>query len=249
MTLRLGKLHARRDPRTLRFAALLDRKRLPSVPSSFDYDAAHPPMPVPMFGNDAHGCCVISARAHATLRFERTEQDLVVPISTDEVLAEWYAENGGTEDGLEMLASLKQWRSRGWMAAGELYTCAAFAAVDPCITEHVQAAIFLFGSVEAGFSLPYSVTRNMDSIETWDIVAGPECAADPSGGHAVAICGYDADGLTGLTWGRRQRLSYAFLEAYCDELWAIVDALDPWRQGQGGIDVPALEAYLRELAS
>jgi hypothetical protein len=40
----------------------------------------------------------------------------------------------------------------------------------------------------------------------------------------VNIVGYDPDGLTCITWGKRQRMTWAFWHAYVDEAWAILPA-------------------------
>ena len=240
-TMKFGRLPAKRDPRTLKLQNILARE-LPPIPAMFVESV----IPTPVFGNLQHGCCVISARAHATLRFEQVEQGALIQITEADVLRAWRAENGDTEDGLYMLDSQRAWRA-GWLAAGNCYNSAAFASVDPCDSEHVRAGIFLFGSLQAGLSLPYSVTE--DGIDPWVIVPGSRSATDPDGGHAVTIVGYDKAWMTVVTWGKRVKMSWAFFEAYCEELYAVVDDLDKWRVGAPGIDVPALEAYLRQLAA
>ena len=69
---KLGKAAAKRDKRNFKFATLL--KAVPALPPSYDFDTKHPGIPTPMFSNDTLGCCVISGRAHQTLRFEDIEQ-------------------------------------------------------------------------------------------------------------------------------------------------------------------------------
>ena len=50
---------------------------------------------------------------------------------------------------------------------------------------------------------------------------GPD-APGSWGGHAVDVVGYDDAGLTVVTWGALQRLTWAFWDRYCDEGWCIV---------------------------
>ena len=69
---KLGKAPAKRDPRNLKFAAIL--KAPAKLPTEYDFDLKHPGIPTPMFGNDHYGDCVIAGRAHQTLRFELLEQ-------------------------------------------------------------------------------------------------------------------------------------------------------------------------------
>jgi hypothetical protein len=204
-----------------------------------------PDIITPMFANDSAGCCVISARAHATLRFEVVEQGTVIPITDRDVLKEWRKENGGGEAGLYMLDAQKAWRN-GWDAAGRRYNSAAFAAVDPCASDHVTAGIFLFCSLQCGLSLPRSVTE--DEIDPWVIVPGSRAASDPDGGHAVTLVGYERDWIECVTWGKRVKMSWAFFECYTDELFAVVDDLDRWRE-KPGIDVEALKGYLQQVAA
>ena len=70
---------------------------------------------------------------------------------------------------------------------------------------------------------------------------GPD-APGSWGGHAVNVVAYDDAGLTVVTWGALQRLTWAFWQRYCDEAWAIIspDFLAGGRSPQG-FDLPALE--------
>ena len=53
-----------------------------------------------MFANDTYGCCVISGRAHQTLRFELIEQKAKIQITDKEVIAEYLKETGGVDASL-----------------------------------------------------------------------------------------------------------------------------------------------------
>ena len=87
---KLGKGPAKRDDRTLKFAAFL-RAPVP-VPPEYDFDSTHPGIPTPVYQNDAYRCCVISGRAHQTLRFEDLEQGRLIPITDQDVLSEYWLE-------------------------------------------------------------------------------------------------------------------------------------------------------------
>src|SRR5215813_4216168 len=87
---KLGKAAAKRDKRNFKFAALL--RAAPVLPPSYDFDTKHLGIPTPMFANDTYGCCVISGRAHQTLRFEDIEQGSVVMITDADVRAEYLKE-------------------------------------------------------------------------------------------------------------------------------------------------------------
>ena len=67
--LKLGKLPATYDQRTLQLQTILKMRELPPIPKIFDCDTALPaPIPLLLFGNNKWGDCVIAARANQTLR-------------------------------------------------------------------------------------------------------------------------------------------------------------------------------------
>ena len=80
---KLGKAPAKRDPRNLRFSALL--RAAVKLPKEYDFDLKHTGIPTPMFGNDRYGDCVMAGRAHQTLRFELIEQRKKLQITDKEV--------------------------------------------------------------------------------------------------------------------------------------------------------------------
>src|SRR3546814_6073786 len=94
-----------------------------------------------MFGNDQYGDCVIAGRAHQTLRFEKAEQKRLIAISEHDVLREYFNESGGVDSGLVVLDSLKEWRSKGWLAAKRRYRIKAFAQIDQARRSEVKRAV------------------------------------------------------------------------------------------------------------
>ena len=149
---RFGKRKAKHDDRNLMFAALL--KAPPALPTEYDFDVAHHGIPTPMFGNDEYGDCVIAGRAHQTLRFEKAEQNKLVKISANDVLHEYFNQTGGADSGLVVLHSLKEWRSKGWLAAKRRYRIKAFAQIDQARRSEVKRAVFMDIGVGLGFTLP-----------------------------------------------------------------------------------------------
>jgi len=95
-----------------------------------------------MFANDIYGCCVISGRAHQTLRFEDIEQGSVLMISDKDVLKEYLKETGGVDSGLVVLDSLKEWRHDGWKVGKKTYKIQAYAQVNFKDREEVRRAVF-----------------------------------------------------------------------------------------------------------
>lgn len=244
MAYALGKRAAKRDGRNFAFRELLRAE--PELPLAWDFDDAVRAVPTPMFANDAHGDCVIAGRAHQTLRFEFAERGEVPRIRDADVLREWRRENGGTEDGLVVLDSLKAWRSRGWRVGEATYRIRAFAEIDRTRFDDVRRAIVLRIGAGIGLMLPDAAIAQFDEGRAWDV---PQQGADElAGGHYVYCSGYTPAGPVCVTWGRKQAMTWAFFGRYCDEAWAVFDARDAWRRAPAGhrdaIDVSRLEARL-----
>jgi hypothetical protein len=222
-----GKAPAKRDKRNLQLSTIL--KAPPKLPAEYDFDVQHNGIPTPMFANDYHGDCVIAGRAHQTLRFEDAEQKKILPITDTDVLNEWHKENGGTENGLSVLDSLKLWRTKGWKAAGKTYKIKLFAEIDRKNHDEVKRTVYADVGCGLGFALPDSALPEFHAGKPWTQTTGP---AKQENGHYVYVPGYTATGPVGVTWGRKQQMSWAFFEKYCDEAYAVIDAADTVKKQQ-----------------
>lgn len=240
---KLGKAPARRDHRNLRLAAVLHGIRLPR---EYDFDLRHLGIPLPMFDNAHLGDCVIAGRAHQTLRFERLERRRVISIAERDVRREYLRETGGGDTGLAVLDSLKQWRSRGWRLDGRLHRIRAFAEIDPKRRRQVKAAIFLDVGVGMGLELPESAKRQIVAGKPWAVERGPAARSGSWGGHYVYVSGYTRRGPMAVTWGRKQQMTWAFVERYCDEAYAIVDRFNTAKKRRG-LNRRKIEEFLRAL--
>ena len=240
-TYALGKSPAQRDPRNLLMGALLTKAAPP--PAAYDVDDNRPALPVPMFANDTLGCCVISGRAHQTLRFERMEQGRTIAITDEEVKDEYFRQTGGVDSGLVVLDSLRQWRKQGWRAAGQNYKIRAFAEIMPSKTMELKRAICANLGVGIGLELPLSAQRQLERGLPWATTRGQSAAPGSWGGHYVYLVGYTPSGPVCITWGQRQAMSWRFFGRYCSEAYAIFDAPD-LSQLPKGINGQAVEAFL-----
>ena len=241
---KLGKKPAKRDRRNLQLKAIL---RAPvKVPDEYDFDTTHIGVPTPVFANDRVGDCVIAGRAHQTLRFELVERHAVIKITDSEVLKEYFLETGGPDTGLIVLESLKRWRKRGWIAAGDRYFITAFAEIDRSAPGEVKRTVFTDLGVGLGVSLPVSAQNEFEAGKPWATTTGPGSSAGSWGGHYVYVTGYTALGPTCVTWGRKQRMSWRFFGKYCDEAYAIIDALDTAKKRRV-LDRKKLENFLNSL--
>ena len=242
LKLRTGKKTAQQDPRNLKFAAVVDTEAV-TVPDEFDVDQQFPEIgaaELPMFMNNQLGCCVISGRAHQTLRFEFIEQGKLIDIRDKEVETQYFRESGGADNGLFVLQSLKSWRNDGWRAGGRKYNIHLFAELERLNHEEIKAAIFMKAGIGIGLLLPSNAVALFHAGREWSDTSLPR-----GGGHYVHVTGYNPDGLTCVTWAARQFMSWEFFERYCDEAYAIIDDFD--RFDESPLDVAAAQDFLDEV--
>lgn len=241
--LKLGKAPAQRDTRNLKLASIL---KAPVVaPAEYDFDVAHPGVPTPMFANDTYGDCVIAGRAHQTLRFELKEQHKLIAISDKDVLKEYLGETGGVDSGLVVLDSLREWRKQGWHVAKHTYKIQVFSEVDRSAHGEVKGAIYLDLGVGLGLSLPLSAQTQIQAGKPWDVVTGPTGKVGSWGGHYVYVSGYTKKGPVCVTWGRKQAMTWAFFGKYCDEAYAIIDAVNTAKKKQF-LSTAKIDAFLAD---
>jgi hypothetical protein len=214
--MKLGRKAVKTDSRTPRLARYFT-SALPAPPPSQDWSKGITAWGMLM--NDTLGDCTIAGVGHAVQVFSAnagTEASV-----TDAEALQYYEQWDGydpgdpsTDQGGVELDVLTNWKNQGF-AGHEL---SAFAAVTPISTVHVRQAIALCGGVYIGVELPISAQGQ----EVWDLVGGPDGAAGSWGGHCVFVCGYDAIGVTCITWGALLKMTWAFWNAYVDECFALI---------------------------
>jgi hypothetical protein len=241
MPLKFGKLSVKYDKRTLKLRNLYRKGLvLPSVSDEYLIDTAFgTQFPISMLGNDAWGDCVIVGRANLTLRFEYHETQSIVPISTNDVLNEYWHEQGYNstcclskilnmtkpDNGLVMLDSLNKWRQEGWKLNGNLYNIYAFASLDKPHHIDIKQAVFFLNGVYMGFNVAKSAMDQFRNGEAWDVV---DENSPLEGGHCVTINGYNSIGPVCLTWGKQQQMTWKFWDTYVDEAYGVIDNKNNW---------------------
>lgn len=251
LNLKIGKAPAAEDHRNIKMASIMPSAAL-AYPDNFDTDEhLNTSIPLSMFGNDIHGDCVIAGRANQTLRFEVFEQSRVVPITIENVLNEYWSEEGGMgpeyDKGLVMLNSLKDWRSKGWtLSDGNTYSIHAFAQIDPKDIHEVKAATYYLHGIMVGLALPMSASIQLENKQIWDVVTGPDAEFNSWGGHCVYVCGYNETGPICITWAKKQQMTWNFFITYCDEAYGIIDDKDKWID-KDLLDCETLESLLEQI--
>ncbi len=245
--MRLGLRPAKHDQRTLRLAKYV--QALPPAPEVVDWTAKVASWPMHM--NDKIGCCALATASHQIRAWSANSPNGGEVHLTDADVLEAYKSVGGyrpgrpfSDRGCVELNVLRYWRTHG--IGG--HKIGAFVGVSPKNRESIKDAIWLFGGLYTGFALP----RSARTQTVWDVPLGGAVGSGSRnswGGHAVPILQADARGVTCVTWGALKRLSWAFVEAYMDEAYAIIsqDFLDDGKS-PSGFDLVALTEDLAEVA-
>jgi hypothetical protein len=228
---RTGKLAPRNDPRTLRLAAFIAVAALPTPPAALTYE--NKVSPWPMYGNDKWGDCTCAAAGHMIELWAKLEGKTANPALRT------------IESAYHHLSPQDQGKTG--FGGHRLF---AFAALDLRSIDHVKLGVSMFGGVYLGVNLPISAQSQTGPGRVWDVPVGGlhgDGAPGSWGGHAINVVGYDSSGLDVITWGRPQRMSWSFWNAYADEAWAPLS--EDWANAPkvSGIDFAALQAALHAI--
>lgn len=177
-----------------------------------------------MMANDMLGDCTIAAVAHAVQVWTAATGSPVT--AADSVVVNYYSLWDGyvpgdpaTDQGGVETDVLDKWRKDPDGFHG--YKLLAYADPDPGNRDHIKQSVVLFGGVYIGLNLPISAQSQIGSL--WEYVGG---RPGTWGGHAVFVAGYDAEGLTCITWGKLQKMTWEFWSRYCDEAHTLLS--DIW---------------------
>ena len=237
----LGKLPVRTDVRTLSLGRYVDPALLPPPPAAFDEATGIDTWP--MYANDRIGDCTTAAAAHmieawtAAGRGQAVELPELAVLDAFEHVKRTDPVTG--EEGAVELEVLRYWRKTG--IGG--HRIGAYARVAVHDHRLVQTAAWLFGGLYIGLQMP--LIAQVQPVWDWTgSLSGPALPGS-WGGHAVDVVRYDRHGLTVVTWGRLQELTWSFWGRYCDEAYCILSD-DFLKQGKApnGFDLAALEADL-----
>jgi hypothetical protein len=238
---RLGRLPVRTDVRTLQLARYVDRTKLPAPPAS--YDETQHVAEWPMYANDRLGDCTCAAAGHMIEAWTGASRGHDTEISERSVVSAFEAvkivDPQTGEEGAVELDVLNYWRKHG---IGR-HKIGAFAKVSTWDHTLVKTGAFIFGGLYIGLSLPK--TAQDQAVWDWTHSLSGPAAPGSWGGHAVDVVRYDKKGVTVVTWGRLQEMTWAFWDRYCDEAYCIIsnDFLSGGK-APNGLDLSALNSDL-----
>lgn len=247
--LKLGWRPAPRDHRNLRLSAYTPEQLTP--PKRVDWLGQVSTWP--MYRNDEIGNCEVCACAHAQQALTSYGGGQEHVIDEADVIAAYSAitgynpATGEPDPGIASLDMLGHWRSVG--VGGR--KIAAYVEVNVDDLDEVKTALSLTGALLVGIDMPLSSADQFRAGKTWTAAAGARGRAGSWGGHAVHVGAYDSRYLTCTTWGRTQRMTYAFWRNYVAEAFAPISP--DWFNAAGssptGLNTEALLADLQRITA
>ena len=244
---KLGKLAPKLDPRTLQLEDYLDKNQPPPAPTHEDWGTKVQQWG--MMGNDVLGDCVPAALAHTVMMMTSDEGHEFIPPDSDVIafysaISDYVPGDPSTDNGATCLDALNRWRKVGL----DNHTIMAYVALKPGHQYHVESAVYIFGSAYLGLEMPISA----QSQNVWDVPPeGLTGDGTPGswGGHCVPAVAYGPGGLTVVTWGSLQPMTWAFLKAYCSEAYAVLSAdfMNPSKISASGFNLAQLKSDLHKV--
>jgi hypothetical protein len=221
--MKLGKLPAIHDPRTLSYRNYKTGSAVIPVEAHWGHGLVYGSL-----GNTMVGDCVEAAYAHQVQVWDARAGHPWAP-TTPVTLAAYSAITGYTpsvpssDNGTNMLSALNYWRATGL----DGHKLTAFARINPRVMSDVKESVAWFGGVNLGLQLPL----NCQGTEQWVVRPGPGSAAGSWGGHCVPIVGYGPSWAWVNTWGNLTAVSWDFLATYSDEAYVLLS--EEWMEASG----------------
>jgi hypothetical protein len=252
LKLKLGKHPAQHDPRTLLFATYATAA-LPAPPPSLDL-TKNMKVPWGMMDNAQVGDCTCAAAGHLLMEWTSNSQSKIFTPSDNQIIAAYSAitgynpKTGANDNGAQELDVLNYWRQTG--IAG--HKIGAYMALEPANHNHIMDSVYILGGCYIGVQLPISAQAQTKNHQPWSVPPGGATGDGKPGswgGHAIPVVEYDVRGVTVVTWGALQVMTWSFWEAYCDEAYAILstDYLTGKKTTPEGFNLQQLQEDLADL--
>jgi len=250
--LKLGKQAARYDPRTLLLASYIT-PALPVPPATCDL-AQKVGGSWGMMANDQIGDCTCAAAGHLIMEWTANAGKKMVTPTDKQIIAAYSAitgynpTTGANDNGANEIDVLNYWRQTG--IAGD--QIGAYVALEPANHTHIMDSVYIFEGCYIGLQLPISAQSQVQNHQPWSVPPGGATGDGKPGswgGHAVPVVAYDTRGVTVVTWGALQTMTWSFWETYCEEAYAILssDYLTGEQTSPQGFNMQQLQTDLADL--
>jgi len=214
--MKLGKKPAIKNSVSFRFRDYLSLTQAPLPPKTVNHEKGITNWG--MLGNDNYGDCVFAGAGHETIAWNKTAGK-VVTITDGNALSDYSAVTGfnpnnpNSDQGTDMQAAASYRRKTGIISANGRHKVAAYLAITPGNRTELKLACYLFEAVGIGIQFPASAMDQFNAGHAWTVVRG----AQIEGGHYIPMLGYNSRYIYIVTWGKVQKMSWAFFDKYCDE--------------------------------
>jgi len=250
--LKLGKQAARHDPRALLLASYIT-PALPVPPATCDL-TQKVGASWGMMANDQLGDCTCAAAGHLIMEWTASAGKKMVTPPDKQIIAAYSAitgynpSTGANDNGAVEIDVLNYWRQTGIAS----HKIGAYVALEPANHTHIMDSVYIFEGCYIGLQLPISAQDQVKNHQPWSVPPGGTTGDGKPGswgGHAVPVVAYDARGVTVVTWGALQMMTWSFWEAYCEEAYAIIstDYLTGKKTTPQGFDMQQLQTDLADL--
>lgn len=248
--LKLGKLKAVHDPRTLLLASYVTSD-LPPAPANFDLTQKVSEWG--MMQNEQLGDCTCAAAGHLIMMWTANAGEEFIP-SDSQIVAAYSAitgynpATGANDNGAKEIDVLNYWRQSGIAN----HKIGAYLALEPSNQTHIMDSVYMFQGCYIGLQLPKSAQPQVQNGQPWSVPPGGatgDGAPGTWGGHAVPVVAYDQRGVTCVTWGALQTMTWSFWDTYCEEAYAILsnDYFTGAQQTPDGFGMQQLQEDLADL--
>jgi hypothetical protein len=197
--------------------------------------------------NNQDGCgdCTKAGEAHFydALTWDEDLNESKHHPSGNQVVEAYFAETGGVDSGLTLFGVLSSNYAKG--AYGQKIS--AYGLLPSGYNaQQLKQVVSSFGVAYIGIECPESAENQANENVTWTVVPGSPIV----GGHCIIIVGYDdAESVYYIvSWGELYRATYAFIEKYMDESWAVLAPAIATKGEFDKVDFATLEADLKQIA-
>lgn len=219
MSLKLGKLPARKNSIQFKLDRFLDKTKLPKPPAAF-WSTRNKFTNWGLFKNDEIGDCVWAGAANETMQWAFEAGSSVV-FSDENVISSYSNVTGydpnqpWTDNGTDMQQAASYRRKVGLEDIhGVVHQVEAYVALKAGDYDQLKLAMWLFGGCGVGIMFPRSAMDQFERGEPWDVVKRTRI----EGGHYIPAFGVNEKGnIMVVSWGKVQEMTPAFYEKYCDE--------------------------------